>query len=179
MNRTCQAWAGLLVLLALSACGGAAEEELQQWMAQQHAVARARVSPVSEPSRFEPEPYRVSQALDPFNKEKLARGLQRDQGATRGTLIAPELARRKEPLEAYPLDAMTMVGSLRQAGQPVALVKVDQQLFQVRVGSHLGSQYGRVIRVSETQVQLRELVQDTAGEWIERAATLQLQEGIK
>ena len=98
---------------------------------------------------------------------------------TNGALIAPELARRKEPLEAFPLDAMALVGSLTKAGQPVALVKVDNLLYQVRPGNHLGQNYGRVIKISETEVTLREIAQDAAGEWIERAATLQLQERSK
>jgi type IV pilus assembly protein PilP len=94
-------------------------------------------------------------------------------------LIGPELARRKEPLEAYPLDAMTLVGNLRRAGAPVALVRVDNLLYQVRVGEHLGQNYGKVIKIDEAEVLLREIVQDGSGEWIERAASLQLQEKVK
>jgi len=171
----------MVFVLCLSACSSSDEEALQQWMAQQHVQARVRVSSLGEPQRFEPATYSVSQVPDPFSKDKLLRGLQRDasRGVASNALIAPELARRKEPLEAYPLDAMAMVGSLRQAGQLVALVRVDQQLFQVRVGSHLGGNYGRVTRVTESQVLLRELVQDTVGEWMERTAALQLQEGLK
>lgn len=173
------AW--MMFVLCVSACSSSDEEALQQWMAQQHVQARVRVSALGEPQRFEPATYSVSQVLAPFSKDNLLRGLQRDasRGAASNALIAPELARRKEPLEAYPLDAMAMVGSLRQAGQLVALVRVDQQLFQVRVGSHLGGNYGRVTRVTESQVLLRELVQDTVGEWMERTAALQLQEGLK
>jgi len=94
-------------------------------------------------------------------------------------LVAPELVRRKEALEAFPLDAVSLVGSLVKEGQPVALVKVDNLLYQVRVGNHLGQNYGRVTKIAETEVSLREIVQDAAGEWIERTATLQLQERSK
>jgi len=93
--------------------------------------------------------------------------------------VAPELARRKEPLEAFPLDSMALVGSLVRAGQPVALVKVDSLLYQVRPGNYLGQNYGRVTKINETEVTLREIVQDAVGEWIERTATLQLQEKSK
>lgn len=99
--------------------------------------------------------------------------------AANGALVAPELARRKEPLEAFPLDAMTLVGSILKSGQPVALVKVDSLLYQVKLGNYLGEHYGRVTKISETEVVLREIAQDGVGEWIERVATLQLQEGIK
>jgi type IV pilus assembly protein PilP len=94
-------------------------------------------------------------------------------------LIAPELARRKEPLEEFPLDTMVLVGSMVQAAKPVALVTVGKLLYQVRVGDHLGQSYGRVTKITETEVSLREIVQDAAGEWIERVASLQLQERSK
>jgi type IV pilus assembly protein PilP len=71
---------------------------------------------------------------------------------------------------------MTMVGSVAKAQQPIAIIKVDNLLYQVRVGNYLGQNYGRVTLVNETQVSLREVVQDGAGEWTERSATLQLQE---
>ncbi len=69
-----------------------------------------------------------------------------------------------------------MVGSMLKDGQTVALVMVDNLLYQVRTGDYLGQNYGRITSISETQVGLREIVQDAAGEWIERKATLQLQE---
>ncbi len=72
-----------------------------------------------------------------------------------------------------------MVGSLIKAGQPVALVRVDNLLYQVHVGNYLGQNYGRITKVTETGITLREIVQDAAGEWIERTATLQLQEALK
>ena len=89
------------------------------------------------------------------------------------------LNRRKEPLEAFPLDSMALVGNLSPKGKSVALVKVDNLLYQVKVGSYLGQNYGKVTKVSETEVTLREIVQDAAGEWIERQANLQLQERSK
>ncbi len=92
------------------------------------------------------------------------------------SLLAGELNRRKEPLEAFPLDSMRMVGSLTKNGQPYALLKVDNLLYQVKVGDYLGQNYGRITRIAETDIALREIVQDAAGEWIERAGSLQLQE---
>ena len=56
---------------------------------------------------------------------------------------------------------------------------MDKLLYQVRVGNYLGQNYGRITRISETELGLREIVQDAAGEWIERPATLELQERSK
>lgn len=169
------------MLLALTACGANGEDELRQWMSEQKSQTRPKVAPISEPKQFKPEDYTQVAAIEPFSNQKLTQALRREstQAVTNGALIAPELARRKEPLEAFPLDAMALVGSLVKAGQPVALVKVDNLLYQVRPGNHLGQNYGRVMKISETEVTLREIAQDAAGEWIERAATLQLQERSK
>jgi type IV pilus assembly protein PilP len=71
------------------------------------------------------------------------------------------------------------VGSITRSGQPVALVKVENLLYQVRPGNYLGQNYGRVTKIGETDITLREIVQDATGEWIERTATLQLQERSK
>ena len=169
------------LLLLLTACGASGEDELRQWMADQKSQTRPKVAPISEPKQFKPENYTQVTAIEPFSNLKLTQALKREttQSVTNGALIAPELARRKEPLEAFPLDAMAMVGSLTKTGQPVALVKVDNLLYQVKPGNYLGQNYGRVTKISETEVTLREIVQDAAGEWIERAATLQLQERSK
>lgn len=170
-----------LIVSFLAACSSSSEEELRQWMADQKIQIKPKVAPISEPKQFKPESYTQVSAMDPFSNQKLTQALKRDSGQTgiSGALIAPELARRKEALESFPLDSMVLVGSLIQAGQPVALVKVDNLLYQVRPGNHLGQNYGRVTKIIETEVSLREIVQDAAGEWIERTATLQLQERLK
>jgi type IV pilus assembly protein PilP len=170
-----------LTLLALAGCGSSEQEELQQWMTEQRNATRPKVDPLPEPTKFSPQAYNQEGAIEPFSNQKLTQALKRDsnQATANAGLIAPELSRRKEPLEAYPLDATFMVGSLIKVGQPVALVKVDNLIYQVRVGNYLGQNYGRITQVGETSLTLREIVQDAAGEWIERTATLQLLEGSK
>ncbi len=168
------------VLLGLSGCSGS-DEQLQGWMAEQRSQTKPRVDRLPEPTKFSPQPYTQDGAIDPFSNQKLAQALKRDstQSASNAALIAPELARRKEPLEAYPLDSVAMVGSLIKVGQPVALVRVDNLLYQVRAGNYVGQNYGRITKVAETGITLREIVQDAGGEWIERTATIQLQEVSK
>jgi len=171
----------LALALALAACSQSGQEELQEWMNQQRAQTRPRVEPIPEPKKFTPQAYTQERAADPFSNQKLALALKREsaQATSTASLVAPELARRKEPLEAYPLDTMTMVGSLVKEGKPVALIRVDNLLYQVRPGNYLGQNFGRIVKVGETEVVLREIVQDAAGEWIERPAALQLQERSK
>lgn len=166
----------------LAACGSSDQEEIQRWMAEQRAATKPQVKPIPEPKKFTPEDYSQQAAMEPFSSQKLTQALKRDSqqaGTASAALLAPELNRRKEPLESFPLDAMTMVGSLLKQGQPVALIKVDNLLYQVRPGNYLGQNYGKIMKVGETEVVLRELVQDASGEWVERTATLQLQEKSK
>ena len=180
MTRISNVTLTAVVLLALAGCYGSEREELQQWMKEQRAQVRPNVPPISEPKKFVPQAYTEGAAFDPFNSVKLTQALRRDSSQpSLSGLIAPELTRRKEALEGYPLDAMAMVGSLARNGQPVALISVDKLLYQVKVGNYLGQNYGRITRITETELGLREIVQDAAGEWIERPATLVLQERSK
>jgi type IV pilus assembly protein PilP len=149
-------------------------------MAEQRAQVRPKVPPIPEPKKFSPQAYTAGNGLRPVQQPEAHAGTQaRDDQPTSAALLAPELSRRKEPLEAFPLDAMSMVGSLVKQGQPVALVRVDNLLYQVRPANYLGLNYGKITKVGEAEVVLREIVQDAAGEWIERTATLQLQERSK
>ncbi len=170
----------VLATLGLSACGDSDQEDLQRWMVEQRAQVKPSVPPISEPKKFTPQAYTEASSFEPFNMLKLTQALRRESNQpSTSELIAPELARRKEALEAFPLDSMAMVGSMNRNTQPVALVRVDKLLYKVRVGEYLGLNYGRITRINETEVALREIVQDAAGEWIERVATLQLQESAK
>lgn len=180
MSAQTSATAVLLALL-VAGCGSSGQEELQAWMDEQRAQTRPKVQPIPEPKKFTPQAYTEEKTTDPFSKEKLTQALKRESGQSTSNvaLVAPELARRKEPLESHPLDSMKMVGSLLKEGRPVALVRVDNLLYQVQPGNYLGQNFGRVLKVAETELVLREVVQDAAGEWIERKATLQLQEGSK
>lgn len=166
-----------VALLGLSLLAGctADHDELRQWMEQQRREIKPSATPLQAPKKFDPEPYSQTQAVEPFSSQKLSVALKQEARAP-NSLLARQLNRRKEPLEAFPLDSMSMVGSVTKQGQPYALLRVDALLYQVKVGDHLGQNYGQIIRISETEITLQETVQDAAGEWIERPATLQLQE---
>ena len=158
----------------LGACSSD-QDELRQWMEQQRREVKPSVTPLQPPKKFDPQPYNSAQAVDPFSTQKLTVALKQEARQP-NSLLSAELNRRKEPLEAYPMDSMSMVGSVNKQGQPFALLRVDALLYQVKVGDYLGQNYGKILRIAETEVALREIVQDAAGEWIERPATLQLQE---
>jgi type IV pilus assembly protein PilP len=166
---------GLLAAALLLAGCSANQEELRGWMDQQRREAKPSVTPLEPPKKFDPQPYSSAGAVDPYSTQKLSVVIKQEARQP-NSLLAAELNRRKEPLEAYPLDSMSMVGSVARGAQPFALLRVDNLLYQVKVGDYLGQNYGRVTRIAESEVTLREIVQDAAGEWIERSASLQLQE---
>jgi type IV pilus assembly protein PilP len=168
-----------LLSLALTGCGSSGDDDLRQWMSELRASTKPQVTPLTEPKQFMPQAYSAEAGVEPFNLLKLTQALRRDsnQLASNAALIAPEMARRKEPLEAYPLDVMAMVGSLNKTGVPTALLKVDNLLYQVRIGNYIGQNYGKITKINENSIQLREIVQDATGDWVERVATLDLLEG--
>lgn len=163
-----------LITLGLTACGGE-QEELQAWMDQQRHEVQPTVQPLSPPQKFNPQAYAGADGMEPFSTQKLT-GALKQEARQPNSAVSAELNRRKEPLEAFPLDSMTMVGSVNRKGAPYALLKVDSLLYQVKAGEYLGQNYGKIMKITETEITLREIVQDAAGEWIERPTTLQLQE---
>ena len=174
---------GVIVVLGsvlVAGCGGSSEDEAVRWMADERNQTQPKVPPIPEPKQFVPKSYDNAAATEPFSNQKLTQALKRDTlQSTNSALVEPELARRKEPLESNTLDTMSMVGSIVKNGQPVALIKIDSLLYQVKQGNYLGQNYGRVTKITESEVTLREIVQDSTGEWIERTSSLQLQEVSK
>lgn len=164
----------VVAALALAGCG-ANTDELSDWMEQQKRAAKPSVQPIPAPTKFVPQPYGSIAATDPFSSQKLGSGT-RLEGGPANPVLAAQMRRRKQPLEAYPIDAMRMVGTVTRQGRPHALIEVDKLLHHVKVGEYIGQNYGQITRIDETELTLRELVQDAAGEWIERTTSLQLQE---
>jgi type IV pilus assembly protein PilP len=163
-----------LAALAVVGCGGE-QGELTEWTEQQKREVKPSVQPLSPPKKFSPQPYASLSGVEPFSNQKLTVALKQEARQP-NSLLAAEVNRRKEPLEAYPLDSMSMVGSVVKAGRPYALLRVGSLLYQVKQGDYLGQNFGKITKIAETDVALREIVQDAAGEWIERTSALQLQE---
>lgn len=171
-----------LAMLAAGALTGCSQghADLDAWVAAQKRAAVPHLEPLQEPAHYVALHYDAAATRDPFDRDRLLRILDRASARTQGAaLIAAELQRRKDPLEAYPLDTMSMVGTLDGMAKQVALVRVDNLLYQVRVGEHLGQNYGLVTGITEHEVVLREIAQDASGDWSERRAVLQLQTGGK
>ena len=90
--------------------------------------------------------------------------------------LAPDLNRRKEPLEAFPLEQLKMVGTLSQGKDTFAIVRADKTLYRVKKGNYMGQNFGLITDVTEGEIKLKEIVQDSAGDWAERQSVLPLLE---
>jgi type IV pilus assembly protein PilP len=178
MNATCRRLLACVGLVLLAGCADE-QDELQSWMEQQKREVKPNVTPLSEPKEFRPQAYLAVDGVEPFSQQKLTVGLRQPDARQPSTLFTAEMNRRREPLEAFPLDSMTMVGSVRRNGRQFALLKVDELLYQVKPGDYLGQNYGKIVKITEDEITLREIVQDAVGEWIERPASLMLQEKSK
>ena len=164
----------ILIVLAVAGCGESDVKEVNLWMQQVRQQARVAVPPLSEPKAFIPFAYAAQDVIDPFSPNKLQAELARE--ARSGSAFKPDLERRKELLESFPLDTMRMVGTLQKAGVNYALLQIDKAVYQVKAGQHLGQNFGLITSINDSAVTIKEIVQDAAGDWVERVAKLELQE---
>ena len=175
MNRLLCITAAALMLSALGACS-ADNDELVHWMQQQHNEIKPNIAPIYPPKKFDPQPYLGVTGVEPFGSQKLIPVGGGQPSSKSSAVLAAAKAHATQELESYPIDSMTMVGSLQQGGRTHALLMVENRLHDVKVGDWIGQNYGQITAISDTQITLRETVQDPTGEWIERASTLQIQE---
>ena len=159
----------------LVGCDDGGVHEVQQWMDQERRQAKVVVPKIAEPKKFTPFVYSVKNDVDPYSPVKLSAALAKLQ-ANSASNIKPDLDRRREPLEAFPLDTITMVGTLEKPTLSYALLKVDRTVYQAKVGNYIGQNFGMITRITDTEIELKEIVRDAAGEWVERKAKLELQE---
>ena len=164
---------GLALLLA--ACSGEEFGDLKSELKEKTKDMRGRIEPLPVVKPYEPVPYKAFDQLDPFSTAKIEL-VTKSAGAGGGGGLKPDLNRPKEPLEAYPLESLKMVGVLQQRKASWALIKADTGLYRVGVGNYMGQNFGLITAISDSQIQLRELIQDAVGDWTERQSTLQLQE---
>ena len=172
MSRQMSAMMAAALLLA--GCGDSDVKEVRDWMDQVKRDTRPVVKPLSEPKAFIPYAYGAKEAVDPFSPNKLLAELAK-AAETKQDPNKPDLRRTKELLESFPLDTMQMVGVLQKGSVNYALLQIDRAVYQVRSGQRIGPNFGVVTRVSDGAIDVREVVQDAAGEWVERMAKLELQ----
>jgi type IV pilus assembly protein PilP len=166
-------WRSMLVQVCflLVSCGSGKGDDLDKFMEEAGKDMRVKIEPLPEVKPYVPFQYNADNTLnDPFKPRKA------EAGKSNG--IHPNLDRPKEPLEAFPLESLKLVGVLSRGKLNYALIKTpDNNIQQVRIGNYLGQNFGIVTNVTETSVTLKEIIQDDlSGDWTERSSSIDLQE---
>ena len=155
--------------LVLTSCSSEIDE-LRQFVKDSEKSLPRKIEALPAVKPFEPFTYEGFDLPDPFKPRKI----NSKEGGAGG--IAPDLNRRKEPLEAYPLEQLKMVGTLEQAKEMFAIVRADKTLYRVKKGNYMGQNFGLITDVTDADIKLKEIVQDSAGDWAERQSVLPLLE---
>ena len=137
---------------------------------------RGNVKPLPELKPFPVVSYDAEAELDPFSAERVEPE-RKGEGDNK-----PDFDRPREQLEGFPLETMQFVGVVRKGDDHHALINVNGVVYQARKGNYLGQNFGRIVAVNDTEIIIMETVQDPSGQsadWVERQATLQLQEGLQ
>ncbi len=169
-NRFKLGLSGLLTLV-LVACGGNDGDDLDQYMRDAAKDVVPKIKPLPEVKPYLALQYNADGLLiDPFRARKAV--------SSNLSVLQPNLNRPKEPMEAYPLESLKYVGLLSKRKLTYALLKTpDNAVQQVKLGNYVGQNFGRVTQVTDSEVVLKEIVQDDlSGDWVERTSTLALQE---
>jgi type IV pilus assembly protein PilP len=156
----------------LAACSSGEFSDLKEFVDQSGQGLRGHVDPLPQVKAYEPMTYNAFDLPDPFKPRKTVA-----EAGAGGGVQPPSGDRRKEPLEAYPLESLKMVGTLEKARQRWALVKTpDGNLYRVKKDNYMGQNFGKIAMISDSSIALTELIQDTTGSWSERTSNLQLLE---
>jgi type IV pilus assembly protein PilP len=170
----------LLLALMLSGCGSDGVTDLRQFTENTHKNKKPRVDPIPEVKVYEKFAYTAYKLPDPFSSSNLSRATASANASdTASGGLGPDLTRTKEALEQYPLDALTMVGTLQKGKDIWAIISVRSaggEVHRVKVGNHMGRNYGMITEISEDRIALVELVRSSLGDWVEREATIKLKE---
>ena len=166
--------AGAAALVA--GCSGEEHSDLKEELNQLTKDLRGRVDPLPQVRPYEPVPYTAEGQIDPFRPERIEVAQSRGAPSASASLIDEQKKRPPEPLEAFPLESIQMLGTITQNKETFALVRAGPNLYRVKKGNYMGQNFGVITAVDEAQISLKELVQDSTGDWVERASSLQLVE---
>jgi type IV pilus assembly protein PilP len=177
MNRIAIVGLVSTALFSLAACDRAEHADLQAELRELTKDAKGKVDPLPQVKPYEPVAYAAMTEADPFGPAKIKLlNPKPDEKAGGDGKPGPDMARPKQPLEAFPLESMRMVGTLSRNKQTFALLKADQGIFRVQVGNFIGQNYGLITKISDGEISLKEMVQEGDGNWTERISSVMLQE---
>jgi type IV pilus assembly protein PilP len=161
-----------MILLALAGllagCVNAEIQDLQNFINDVKSRRPARIDPLPEVKTFESFYYQAQELRDPFS-QAVSEVAEEQAPVSGGGGTGPDTIRRREPLESFSLQELAMVAMLTLQDKTwAAVLAPDGTVHRLQVGNYLGRNHGRVVRITETAVEMREIVPDGAGGWEER-----------
>jgi type IV pilus assembly protein PilP len=166
-----------IMALVLVACTNNDVGDLEAYVKSVKSKTKGHIEPLPEFKPFESADYTTQTGTDPFTPWKLQETASAVVAGSGSAGIRPDPNRRREPLERYPLDTLKMVGTLDVKGKTWALIMApDGIVHRVRVGNYMGKNFGKIIKVNDDRVALREIVPDGLGNWRVREAAVALSE---
>lgn len=165
----------LMTGVLLSSCGPTRQDSLREWMEEQRKVSIPSVKKIPAPQPFQHLPYEEGDRKDPFTKQYFVALANAEAEKSNPDLSLAQKSRQRQPLENIALETMSFVGVLEKQGRSVGLVRANGVLHQVSPGQYLGKNLGKVVRVEEAGIALREIAQDAGGKWQERDSYLRIQ----
>ena len=164
----------LTLSIALGSCKELQQEDIKVWINANQKNTTTHTTSLEEQEISKVFTYQANDRIDPFDSKKIALLSTADPSA--GNNISPDVQRTRETLEQYAIDSLRMVGTLRKTGKIIALIQIEKMIYQVHVGSYLGQDMGRVIKISEDVMQVEETTQDVGGEWRKRLVEIKMKE---
>lgn len=165
--------AASVLALLLAGCGSDGMDDLREFTLNAHKGKTAKIDPLPEIKTTDPFVYSAAKLADPFAAVNLKPMVSKPGGGG----PRPDMNRRREPLEDYPLDALKMVGTLARGKQAWAVIQApDGTIHRASVGNHLGQNFGTITRITEEKISLIELIQGAVGDWVEREASVTIAE---
>jgi len=163
----------LFVAIVMTACGGGEFEDLQQFITEVKSRPGTPIPGLPEAKPYERFLYEDADLRDPF-KPTVKVTARRGSGVGQ---LRPNTNREAEALEQFPLDSLRMSGSLQQNAIKWGIVKTtDGFIYRVKIGNHLGKNFGKITRITDTEIQILEIISDGLGGWLERRAALKISE---
>ncbi|TAL47488.1 MAG: pilus assembly protein PilP [Methylovulum sp.] len=166
----------IIGIMLLAGCGNDNFSDLTQYISIVKARPKGAIEKLPEIKTIEPFIFKPEALRDPFKPLEQPEQVE-NTGTETGNGLKPDFTRRKEELEAFPLDGLKMVGTVDMKSKLWGLVKAsDNTVHRVQVGNYLGKNFGKIIRISIDKIELMEILPDKPGTWREQQTSLALTE---
>lgn len=155
-------------IIFLAACSSDIND-LEQWIAQIDKQPAKKIKALPKMSTYKKFTYNAEDQRSPFDHDIQIK----KSSAAESMSLRPNTQRMPEPLEKYPLDSLSMMGTLSKDNNLWALIKTpDKKIHRIGVGQYLGQNFGQVNKIENTRIKLTELISNGVNSWKQRQTSI-------